>query len=895
MQKYFPQEIEKKWIGKWRKEGINKFVFANLEKPSFAKASEGKEKFYNLVELPYTSGDLHIGHWFTFTTADVLARYKRMNGYDVFFPMGYDAFGLPAENAAIKRKIHPKDWTMKNIENMTRQFHTMGTMLNNWDDVVITCLPEYYRWNQWIFLKMYERGLAYRGKAMSNWCEFDQTVLANENVDNGKCWRCGNEIVQKEVEQWFLKITKYADRLVWDKQTVDWPMQVKVGQNNWIGKKEGVLIKHKVVDMDLDFETFSAYPAWLWADTFIVIAPEHPLVRKLVRGSKSEKDVLRFVNKMKGKTAEERLKEIDTKEGVFTGRYAKDPFGAENMPIWVANFALMDFGTGIIRCSAHDKRDYEFAKKYKLKLKEVVERFEKNTPVDAHNNKGVLKNSGPFTGRKVEESIHDVVVWIEKQSIGKRHYNYHLHDWSVSRQRYWGTPVPMIHCPKDGIVAEEYENLPVELPYEVDFTPKGKPPLATNEKWLEVRCWKCGGKAKRDAETLDTFFDSAWYWFRYVSPHYQDGPFSTDAVGRLTPVNVYFGGSEHTLGHTLYARFFTKFFKDEGFVGYEEFALKRIQHGVVLGPDGNRMSKSKGNVINPDDVVAEYGSDTVRLYLCFMMPYEATGPWSDKTIAGVHRFLNRVWNVFQSYKDGSSEILSRLNSPSDVRRNQSFLAHPQNLRGRFEAPLLKQKVSKNFDSPSLEENKQLIAKLQKTIKKVTHDIEKIKMNTAIAAMMEFLNEWEKSSQGGKRLGSQYGGEVRSRVKEKGPSSLPLNKTSFLAQQLNHQQAKNFLKLLSPFAPFMTEEIWRRVFKENESIHLSSWPRIVDKIVDEDVTIPVQVDGKVRTVIQVKSNEIGDKTKIEQIALKDERVKKYVGGKKYKVIYVLGKILNFVLL
>ncbi len=797
--KYQPAEFEKKWAEKWRKDKLNVF-----------DPNSDKKKFYSIVELPYTSGDLHIGHWFAFTAPDVLWRFKRMNGFNVFSPMGYDAFGLPAENAAILHKIHPKDWTMKNIKTMTDQFQQMGTMID-WDwPVTITCLPEYYRWNQWIFLRLYEKALAYRGKALSNWCEKDQTVLANENIENGRCWRCGEVVVQKEIEQWFLKITDYADKLIWPEHpTVDWPVPVRVGQNNWIGKKEGVLIKHKVKNLNIEFETFSAFPAWLWADTYIAIAPEHPLATKLTAGTNQEKEVKDFVKKMKQKTAEQRLKEIDTKEGVFTGRYTKDPFGGEDMPIWIANFALMDFGTGIIRCSAHDERDYEFAKKYKIKLKEIVDRIDLNYPVNAHDNKGTLKSSGPFTGKKIEENIEKIIDWIEGQKIGRRHFNYHIRDWSISRQRYWGTPVPMIHCPKDGLVPVPTEDLPVELPYEIDFTPHGVPPLATNEKWMKVKCPKCGGIAKRDAETLDTFFDSAWYWFRYLSPKYEKGPFEEKIVKKFTPLDVYFGGAEHTLGHTLYARFFTKFFKDLGLLDYDEFASKRVQHGIVLGPDGNKMSKSKGNVVNPDSAVAEYGSDTVRLYLCFMMPYEGTGPWSDQTIAGVNRFLSRVWDLYQGHSSTSSD-------------------------------------------------KNLEIKLQKTIKKVTADIESVKMNTAIAAMMEFLNEWEKNPNG-----------------------------------LSIENAKKFLQILAPFAPFMAEEIWQNLMGEERSIHLSDWPKIEKEIIEEEIVIPVQINGKVRTIIKVPYDKIEDQDSVEKIAVNDKKIKKYLQGSSYKIIYVRRKILNFI--
>jgi len=824
MSKYQPQEFEKKWREEWKKEKIYDFRFKTLDP---------KKKFYNLVELPYTSGDLHIGHWFTFTTPDVLSRFKRMNGYDVFFPIGYDAFGLPAENAAIKRAIHPKDWTMKNIENMTKQFHTIGTMLNNWDDAVITCLPEYYRWNQWIFLKMYERGLAYRGKALSNWCPSCQTVLANENIENGKCWRCGNPVVQKEVEQWFLKITKYADRLLWDKNSngVDWPMSVRVGQNNWIGKKGGINMDYPVKNSNEVITCFTTAPV-NFGMTFIVLAPEHQLVKKIIKGeikveSKTRKTVEDYFKKAQKKSEMDRLMEGKIKTGVFTGLYAINRIARWDVPIWVSDFVIGHVGTGAVQgCPGHDYKDFEFAKKFDLPIIRVVvgqdaDTSEINKPeqIIIKGMPGKMVNSKFLNGLDFEEGLQKTMDYAEKKGWGKRINSYHLRDWSISRQRYWGSPVPMIYCPKDGVVPAPEKDLPIELPYEVDFTPKGKPPLATNEKWLNVKCPKCGGGAKRDSETLDTFFDSAWYWYRYVSPHYDGGPFDKIEVKKLTPVDVYFGGAEHTLGHTLYARFFTKFFHDLGLVDDEEFALKRVQHGVVLGPDGNRMSKSKGNVINPDDKVKEYGTDTVRMYLCFMMPYEATSAWSDKTIAGVHRFLNRVWKIFQLYKDSAAFI----------------------------------------------ENKQLISKLQKTILKVSQDIEKIKMNTAIAAMMEFLNAWE--------------------------SSITPDRWNVLSEEA----AKDFLKILAPFAPYMTEEIWRNVFGENTSIHLSKWPKIIETVTDETVTIPIQVNGKLRGTLIVNSRLLFDEGKIIELAVKNERVKKYLSGKKFKAIYVKGKILNFVLL
>ncbi|MFH0979886.1 MAG: leucine--tRNA ligase [Candidatus Roizmanbacteria bacterium] len=759
MEKYQPDQFEKKWAEQWKKGKINVFNPENKNK-----------KYYVLVELPYTSGDLHIGHWFTFTHPDVLSRFKKMNGYNVFFPMGYDAFGLPAENAAIKRKIHPKDWTMKNIKTMTKQFQQVGTMID-WDWMTITCLPEYYRWNQWIFLKMYEKGLAYRGEILSNWCPSCQTVLANENIESGKCWRCGQTVVQKEVEQWFLKITDYAEKLIWpENPSVDWPIPVRVGQNNWIGKSEGLIINFDGI------EVFTTRPETTDGASFIVLAPEHKLVKKMTTKDNLSK-VENYINQSIRKSELER-KENKEKTGVFTGSYVKNPVTNKGIPVWIGDYVLPGYGTGaIMAVPAEDERDREFAIKH-------------NLPIIKTN--------------------------LKAKPNGKKKSIYHLRDWSVSRQRYWGTPVPIVHCSTCGIIPVPEKDLPVELPYEVDFTPHGKPPLATNEKWLNVKCPKCGKPAKRDAETLDTFFDSSWYFLRYVNPKFTDGPFDKLRERKLTPVDIYFGGSEHTLGHTLYARFFTKFFNDQKMLDYDEFALKRVQHGIVLGADDNKMSKSKGNVINPDSVVAEYGSDTVRLYLCFMMPYEGTGPWSDQTIAGVNRFLTRVWEIY---------------------RKQSQISNIKNQK----------------------EDDKLVIKLKKTIKKVTEDISNIKMNTAIASMMEFLNEWERNLQG-----------------------------------LSKENSKKLLQILAPFAPFITEEIWHSVFGEKESIHLSSWPKVEGKIIEEEVIIPVQVMGKLRATIKVQSSKIKDQKVVERLALNNEKVKKYLTAKPKKIIYIPGKIINLII-
>lgn len=831
--KYIPHDIELKWREKWVAEKLYEF-----------KEDATKEKYYNLVEFPYPSGDLHLGHWFAFVPPDVHARYKRMLGYNVFFPNGFDAFGLPAENAAIKRGIHPQDWTMSNIATMTKQFETMGTIID-WSHKVISCLPQYYRWNQWIFIQMFKKGLAYRGKAFSNWCPSCQTVLANEGIESGKCWRCGTEVVQKEIEQWFLKITDYADKLLWDNTDkplsngVDWPKSVREGQNNWIGRSTGTAIFFQVDGSTEKIKVFTTRADTLYGGTFLVLAPEHPFVSVILNSVQDPKipkqvrdDIVRYVEKTSKKTELER-KEMKEKTGVFTGAYVLNPLSNEKMPVWIADYALIGYGTGALFGDAHDERDTEFANKYDIALKPTIVTGDKKRDEailslkELYLGYGTLVNSGEFSGLSSKEAMIKVTEWLEKKGQGEAYVVYHLHDWSISRQRYWGTPVPMIDCPKCGIVPVPEKDLPVEIPYEVDYTPKGKPPLASNEAWMKVACPKCGGDAQRDPETLDTFFDSSWYFFRYTDPKYNKAPFDTELAKKLMPVDIYFGGSEHTLGHTLYARFFTKFFKDLGLTNIDEFANKRVQHGIVLGPDGNRMSKSKGNVVNPDDVVKEYGTDTVRLYLCFMMPYEATAPWDKGAIAGIYRFLRRVWDLKEKIQNSESRVQ---NSPEDL-----HIMH-------------------------------------KTIQKVGEDVSSIKFNTAVAAMMQWLNH----------LGRK--------------------------EQISEEEFKTFLLLLSPFAPHFTEELWQQIKGDRgdtrakgdkgdafDSIHNQAWPQVEARYLSQDVaTIVVQVNGKLRDNLQVESADSTVQAVVEKQAKESEKVKKYLEGKEIKkVIFVPGKIINFV--
>ncbi len=823
MKKYIPSQIEPKWQKKWaeeklyKTEGLASSAYkVDLDKPG--------NKYYLLVEFTYPSGDLHIGHWFAFAVPDVLGRMKRMQGYQVFFPNGFDAFGLPAENAAIERGIHPRDWTLQNIANMKKQFSLMGA-IHNFDNEVITCLPNYYKWNQWIFLKMLEKGLAYKGRALANWCPNCQTVLANENVEAGKCWRCGTEVVQKDVEQWFLKITEYAERLLWkDNSEVDWPKPIREGQNSWIGRSEGVLLRFKVKDMDIHFEVFDSVPQTFMAQTFTVIAPEHPMVYELVKGTEHEKPVMEFVEKLRKKKAENKF-EIDRDiEGIFTGRYVEYTPTGKLIPIWVASFVIYEYGTGVVNASAHDERDFAFAKKYNIPLHPVMfpkdpKEAEKVRNLDYcyhHAPEGILQEPKEFKGRKWGEVRADIIDFIEKKGYGKRKVQYHLHDWSISRQRYWGTPIPIINCDKCGIVPVSEKDLPVELPYEVDYTPKGKPPLATAEDWVKVKCPNCGGEAKREVETMDTFVDSSWYFLRYLDNQNSKEIASKKRLRDWLPVDIYFGGAEHTLGHTLYSRFFVKFLKDIGILDIEEYAQKRVHHGVILGPDGSRMSKSRGNVVNPDQQVAEYGADTIRLYLCFIGPYDIVASWNPGGMGGVYHFLQRVWMLIDK---------TTLASQGDALR----ALRAQDLRI-----------------------------MHKTIKKVTADLENIKFNTAVAALMEWLNHLSRKD------------------------------------EISKEEYKTFLILLAPFAPHITEELWSSIGQE-ESIHQQSWPKTDSSYLSqEQVSIVVQVNGKMRDILTIQSDILNSEKDIEKLAKESLKIKKFITEASIaKTIYVPGKIFNFV--
>ncbi len=632
-------KIAKKWQKKWEEKGIFR-----------AKEDVKKKKFYCLEMYPYPSERLHMGHLRNYSLGDALARYKRMKGFNVLYPMGYDAFGLPAENAAIKNKIDPEKWTWDNINHIKQQQKDMGFSYD-WDRQVQSCSEDYYKWNQWIFLKFYEKKIAYRKNAVVNWCPSCGTVLANEQVEDGKCWRCKNDVTEKELEQWFFRITKYADQLLKDIEKLEhWPERVKVMQRNWIGKSQGVEVKFRIKDSKEAISTFTTRPDTIFGVTALVFAVEHPMMLELIKRTKEEKKVMDFINETKKRTIKERTSEEIEKNGVFTGKYCINPANNEEIPIYVADYALMEYGTGAVMVvPAHDQRDFEFAKKYKLPVRVVI------TPKDhklkaqememAYVEEGVLVNSGKFNGMNNLDAIQKISEWMENEKTGKRAIHYKIRDWLISRQRYWGTPIPMIHCSKCGIVAVDYKDLPVKLPKpeKCRFTGEGNP-LETCMEFVNAKCPKCKGNAKRETDTMDTFVDSSWYFLRYCSPKYDNGPFERKKVDYWVPVNQYIGGIEHAILHLLYARFFTKALRDLGLFEADEPFSRLLTQGMVI-KDGAKMSKSLGNVVDPAEITDKYGPDTGRLFILFAALPEKELDWSDKGVNGAYRFINRVYNM----------------------------------------------------------------------------------------------------------------------------------------------------------------------------------------------------------------------------------------------------------
>ncbi len=693
--RFNPVEIDRKWQERWAKDDLYR-----------VKDDDPRPKWYDLTMYPYPSGDLHIGHWYAMAPADCHARFRRMQGYNVLHPIGFDAFGLPAENAAISRGIHPYNWTMENIETMRGQLRSIGAIYD-WDREVICCLPEYYRWNQWLFLKFYEQGLAYRAKAPVVWCPSCQTVLANEQVVNGGCERCGAAITRRDLEQWFLKITDYAEELLDFSSLLDWPEKILTMQRNWVGRSEGVEVSFDISHCNIEtkeIRTFTTRIDTIFGVTFLVLAPEHPLVSDLTTdGQRSV--VAAYANQARQTSEIDRLSTDREKTGVPLGSYAVNWLNGERIPIFIADYVLTTYGTGaVMGVPAHDERDFAFARKYGLPIRTVIASidWDGSEPAEAYLGEGFMTSSGKYEGMTDQEGIAAIADDIEKNGWGHRAISYRLRDWLISRQRYWGTPIPMIYCDGCGIVPVPESELPVLLPEDAEFKPTGESPLAENEEFRNVTCPRCSGPARRETDTMDTFFDSSWYLLRYVSPKYADGPFDPQLLREWLPVDQYTGGAEHAVLHLLYSRFFVKAMRDTGLVDFDEPFLRLFNQGIILGSDHEKMSKSRGNVVNPDDVVSVMGADAVRCFLMFIGPWDQGGPWSDVGSNGVARWLNRVWGLVER----------------DSQDLDSARADPQAVRDTIRI-------------------------LHQTVRKCYNDLDRFKFNTAIAALMELVNHLSK--------------------------------------------------------------------------------------------------------------------------------------------------------
>jgi len=824
--RYNPQQIEEKWQRYWEE---NK-LFEVTEDPN-------KEKYYLLEMFPYPSGKIHMGHVRNYSIGDVVARYKALQGYNVLHPMGWDAFGMPAENAAINNKTHPAKWTYENIDYMRRQLKRMG-LSYNWDREIASCHPGYYKWNQWFFLKMYDRGLAYRKKSLVNWCESCQTVLANEQVEAGLCWRCGTEVGQKELEQWFLKITHYAEELLkgCDELSGGWPEKVLTMQKNWIGKSYGAEVDFPVLDSDEVIRVFTTRQDTLYGATFMSLAPEHPLSKELSAGTSQEKEVLDFISEVSREDKIRRSAEDAEKKGVFTGRHAVNPMTNQKIPIWVANFVLMEYGTGaIMAVPAHDQRDLDFAGKYDIPVKVVIhphnDTIYEDTMTDAYIEEGYLVNSGQFNGMNSEEALEKIGEYLEEKGIGKRTVNYRIRDWGVSRQRYWGTPIPMIFCDKCGIVPVPYEQLPVILPIDIEFKEDGKSPLPDTESFLFTDCPNCKGKARRETDTLDTFVCSSWYFDRYTCPRYDEGALDMEAVNYWMPVDQYIGGIEHAILHLLYSRFFTMVLHDIGILEVMEPYKNLLTQGMVI-KDGAKMAKSKGNVVDPNEIIDKYGTDTTRLFILFASPPERDLDWSDKGVEGAFRFLNRVWRM-------AIENLERIRDIPAYAGNKPL---PDRL-------------------------KNLHRKTHQTIKKVTDDIEeRFHFNTAISAVMELINTIY-----------QFNGEERE-------DSLSLSVLRYAIETV--------VILLSPIVPHICEELWEKLGGK-ESVIKVPWPSYSKEVIKEDeIVIIIQINGKLRS--RITAGPSSSEEEIKEAALNTPRVKELLRGSEVKrIISVPNKLINIV--
>jgi leucyl-tRNA synthetase len=833
---YSPQTIEKKWQQRW------------AERRTFeVTVDSSKPKFYCLVMFAYPSGHAHVGHVRNYMIGDVVARMKRMQGHHVIHPFGWDAFGLPAENAAIQNKVHPKAWTLDNIAHMKGQLQRLGISYA-WEREIATCLPDYYHWNQWIFLRMFERGLAYRRRSTVNWCPSCQTVLANEQVIEGQCWRCSSAVDARALEQWFLRITAYADQLLdgIDRLT-EWPEKVLTMQRNWIGRSEGARVQFRLTgDVAVPIEVFTTRLDTIYGATFLLLAPEHPLVDEIATSVSEPEAFLERVRRFRAQDRTARLTGKIEKEGVDTGRRATNPFTGEDVQVWVANFVLGDYGTGaVMGVPAHDQRDFEFAKKYDLPVRVVIQPDGDDTSSsafeEAYVGPGRLVASEEFSGLPSTEARALMTQAATDRKIGKSAVQYRLKDWGISRQRYWGTPIPIIHCEACGLVPVPYDKLPIELPDVTAFSGRGDSPLAQVPEFVNTTCPTCGTDARRETDTMDTFVDSSWYYYRYCDPHNKVLPFDPEAVSYWTPVDFYSGGVEHAILHLIYSRFFCRVMRDLGLVEHDEPFTRLLTQGMVL-KDGAVMSKSKGNVVDPDDMVATYGADTLRLYEMFVAPPEKDIEWTDTGLEGSFRFLSRVWRLVES-------LATRVRDAGQA--------------------------SANLDDAE----RAIRRKTHETIRRVSRDLDpRVHLNTAVSALMELVNDLyvfcDKAGCG-------------PRARQSATSDIRPETAAVLREAI-----EALVLLVAPFTPHLAEELWERL-GHSEGLIAAQWPKFDATVARPDtVVVPVQVDGKVRARLTVEAGR--SDADLEADALIDPQVQVYLAGKTIvKVIVARGRLVNLV--
>jgi leucyl-tRNA synthetase len=824
--------IESKWCDYWNKIKL-------YQTPSDPNSLT---KFYLLEMFAYPSGDIHMGHFRNYTIGDAYWRYKKMLGADIMHPFGWDAFGLPAEEAAIKHKLHPREWTLNNISKSRKTLQELAISYD-WNREVITCQPDYYKWTQWVFLQLYKKGLAYQADSAVNWCPSCKTVLANEQVTDNICWRCKSVITKRNLKQWFFKITEYAQRLLDDIDKLNqWPENIKTMQRNWIGRSEGCEIKFKIQNSESYLNVFTTRPDTIFGVTFIAVAPEHPLVEKVTK-PEQKKAIEEYIKKSANKSDIERTTEEGEKDGVFTGSFAVNPLSGEKVYIFITDYVLSYYGTGVVMgVPAHDQRDYLFAKKYNLPIKVVINPNGKNLSPDsiteAYTEPGIITNSEQFNGLDSNEGIKKIVDYIDQKSIGKSKINYRLRDWLISRQRYWGAPIPMIHCPQCGVLPVQESDLPVLLPEVEDYIPKGRSPLADVPEFMNVKCYKCGAQAHRDPDTMDTFVCSSWYHLRYSDPKNDKKPFSKESVNKWLPVDLYIGGAEHACGHLIYFRFVTKVLHDIGYIDFDEPVKRLFNHGMVLDEKGEVMSKSKGNVISPIEIMNQYGVDVGRLAMFFAAPSEAELLWNNRGLVGAKRFINRIYQL----------VTEALDYPIEINDN-----------------------TKN--SETISEIDALYSKTHQTIRQVTEDIEALHYNTAISAIMELVN-------------NIY--DVKNLLRHPSRTKNYVDSKSAIRKTV-----ETTILLLTPLIPHMAEELWRKLGKDN-SIHQEKWPVYNPLALKaNDVEIVIQINGKIRSKVIISINI--SEEEVKKVALADIKIQEILKGQTPKKIIVIPeKLVNIVI-